>query len=207
MIFMKVKKMNDKQNTRIVGKTEVHFRELVAETRARKKRHRKAFDRFRRGDAFRTWQSIREATENDPEPFAALLGIKTPEPEKQAKRKSFTETMTGRGKRTSEDVNRIGFVKRSNTPNPILCRIRASVDTVLSPASSTEREPEPPTEPFIESVRVRDNELSIQQFNPVTGEFVVPMIRKKSVRDEALETIGAALTTMRRAANVPTKAI
>jgi Plasmid recombination enzyme len=132
----------------------------------------------------KVWQSIRDAIENDPEPFAAQLGIDTPQPETKPKRKSFVETMTGTGKRTTEDNNRIGFADTPRASKPILCRVRNFADDVSQlKAASNDRESVPnlipkkysasDTEiPFTPTTRVRDSDFSVNCFNPETGEFV-----------------------------------
>jgi Plasmid recombination enzyme len=132
----------------------------------------------------KVWQSIRDAIENDAEPFAAQLGIDRPQLETKPKRKSFVETMTGKGKRTTEDNNRIGFARAPRASNPILCRVRNSADDVSQlNAASNDRRAVPDligkknsvsdTEiPITETTRVRESNFSVNQFNPETGEFV-----------------------------------
>ncbi len=153
-----------------------------------------------------TWQSIRESIESDPEPFASQLSIEALKTEKQPKQKSFAATMIGRGKRTSEDMKPIGFAKRPKTTNPILCRVRNPDDGVSSPNLPTERDAEEPKEPFGESTRLRESEISVDQFNTETGEFVTTRVRNESVRDQALEKIRAALRSTRRVAASPNRA-
>jgi hypothetical protein len=132
----------------------------------------------------KVWQSIRDAIENDPEAFAAQLGIDRPQLETKPQRKGFVETMTGTGKRTTEDNNRIGFADTPRASKPILCRVRNSDDAV-SPlnAASNDRRAMPDligkknsvsdTEmPITETTRVRESDLSVNQFNPETGEFI-----------------------------------
>jgi hypothetical protein len=132
----------------------------------------------------KVWRSIRDAIENDPEPFVAQLGIDRPQLETKPKRKSFVETMTGTGKRTTEDSNRIGFARAPRASNPILCRVRNSDDDVSQlNAAPNDRESVPnlirkknsvsDTEmPITETTRVRESDLSVNQYNPETGEFV-----------------------------------
>jgi hypothetical protein len=121
------------------------------------------------------WQSIRDAIERDPEPFATQLGIELPSDTKRRREKSFVAKMTATGKRTTEDTKPIGFVKPRETSNPILCRVRASaadVPSIARPSDSPIAEPE-----FIESQRVRDSDFSSQSFDAETGEFVEVPIR------------------------------
>jgi hypothetical protein len=60
------------------------------------------------------WQSIREAVEREPEPFALAYGVPMPTLAPAKPSKSFVEIMTGKGKRTAEDRNPIGFACREN---------------------------------------------------------------------------------------------
>ena len=103
------------------------------------------------------WQTVRNAIARDPAPFALALNIALPTEKPIAK--SVAAIFTSKGKRTSEDTKPIGFV-RPRKANPMLCR-------GSSPA-------EPCPSASIESIRVRDAEFSAEQFDPETGEFIVP---------------------------------
>jgi Plasmid recombination enzyme len=155
----------------------------------------------------RLWQSIREAIENDPEPFAAQLGIDTPRLEIKPKRKSFVETMTGTGQRTTEDDNRIGFASTPRASNPILCRDHSSADDVSQPKSApddrqsvsdavwedTEKNLASEAS-FIETTRVHDCDLSVDHFNPETGEFVSIPKRPQLQKLAAAKWVNAKLS-------------
>jgi hypothetical protein len=165
------------------------------------------------------WQSTRGAIENDPEPFAAELGIELPEHDTPPKRKTFTDTMIGKGKRTSEDANPIGFVKRSKTSNHILCRVRLSADDVSQPkpapdacqpirtierADSDQSEKNSVSDTgFSETTRVRDSDYSPESFNPETGEFVEKKVRPQHRKLAAAKWLDDQLPSKRRSVSRP----
>jgi Plasmid recombination enzyme len=60
------------------------------------------------------WQSIREAIEREPDPFALAYGVAMPMLAPAKPGKSLVEIMTGKGKRTAEDRNPIGFARPEN---------------------------------------------------------------------------------------------
>jgi hypothetical protein len=82
------------------------------------------------------WQSIREAVEREPEPFALEYGVAMPTLAPAKPSKSFVEIMTGKGKRTAEDRNPIGFARREN--HQTLSCVGFAISPALSP---------PPNEP------------------------------------------------------------
>jgi Plasmid recombination enzyme len=125
----------------------------------------------------RIWVTFIEAIESDPEPFAAHLEIDIPEPVTRSKRKSLAETMTGAGKRTSEDRNPLRFAAKPKTSNHLLCKVHVSESLVSSPVSPSDALPS--EQVFVESTRVRDTETPTDRFNPETGEFVTPTIRPR----------------------------
>ncbi len=105
------------------------------------------------------WATLRAAIESNPQPFAEVLGVTVSERKKPMR--SFTQIMTGTGKKTSEDRERkpIGFeggndgVKPigfggSKTPKPMLCRFRSPPPPQITPDSrpghaTTAAEPAP----------------------------------------------------------------
>jgi Plasmid recombination enzyme len=176
------------------------------------------------------WQSIRESIESDPERFAAQLGVELPESNARPKRKSFTETMIGKGKQTSEDAKPIRFVKSHKTSNPILCRVRSSADDVSQPKSVSDVSQlssaldvrQPVSDPrcannglaennsvsnmeIFETTRVRDHDHPSDQYDSVTGDFIPRPKRQQLQKLASARWVNVQFSTKRRAMLATTK--
>lgn len=78
--------------------------------------------------ASRIWKAVVESIQHEPAKYVETLGLTMPEVPR-AKNKSFSQIMTGTGRRTSEDRER----RRDATP--ILCRTAQSGDPFSSPGA------------------------------------------------------------------------
>ena len=140
------------------------------------------------------WQSIREALENDPAPFAANLGIEIAS--KPGRAKSVVQIFTSTGKRTSEDKKPYRELSASKTHS-----LSCVGDSISRPATTPLLERAKPSRDdpdFVESVRIRESDLDPTRYDTNTGEFITPPVRRSSARAEALEIIRAQIASKAR---------
>jgi hypothetical protein len=135
------------------------------------------------------WQSIREAIENDPTPFAANLGIEIVGKPQRAK--SVVEIFTGTGRRTSEDKKTYRELSANETHS--LSCVGHSISRPAPLSLLARAKPSRDDANFVESVRIRDSDLDPARFDAITGDFTPPPARRSSVRANALQIIQAQL--------------
>ena len=125
----------------------------------------------------KVWATVRDAIENNPGPWLLALGIEIDVVKKPLR--TMAQIFTSKGMGKAREANPIGFGGPSKEQT--LCSVGF---TSKQPLPASPKAPPPTTRPpaprplhlapapaFIESVRVRDNDLDPALYDPATGEY------------------------------------
>jgi hypothetical protein len=181
---------------------------------------RQVLDRLRQDPAGKSeaWAVIRDSVERDPMPWAQALGISIAEaPNKPAKTMAQIFTSKGKGRQTENPIGfqpakpyRVSGPQKAQTLG--LCR-----ESISNPPSKAPQEPahhgtervsliakqvkaehHNPEQFGYQAdddniIRVRENEFDATSYDPDSGEFHMPPVKRTSARAKADKWVGQAL--------------